>query len=330
MTPVCRPGLAKQVWRVCRPGLAKQVWRVCRPGLAKQARHVSPIAAIVVVALVAWSTPLRSQDQPRRTAMRGMVLKVDAPHRTVVISHDGVAGGMSAMTMPFEVKNVRELTGLVPGAIVTFTLVAGKESAHIERVTVTRYESVEKDPITARRLRLLDELTSGSVITPAIGQEVADFSLIDQAHARVSLANLRGKVVALNFIYTSCVLPQFCYRMANYFGVVAKRFQQRLGRDLVLLTVTFDPARDTPERLAEYSRQWNANPASWHFLTGEVDAIRRVCLQFGLDAFPDEGLISHSTRTVVIDRRGTLAASIEGNQYTAAQLGDLIETVLAR
>lgn len=309
---------------------------VGRPGLAKQARRdrpsaFNPVVGIVIfVTLVVSSTPLLSRDQPRRTAMRGMVLKVDAPHRTVVISHDGVTDGMPAMTMPFEVKNVRELTGLVPGAIVTFTLVTGKESAHIERVTVTRYESIEKDPSTARRLRLLQDFTQDAAAAPAIGQEAPDFSLIDQAHARVSLVSFRGKVVALNFIYTSCVLPQFCYRMANNFGVVAKRFQPRMGRDLVLLTVTFDPVRDTPERLAEYARQWNASPATWHFLTGDADAIRRVCHQFGLDAFPDEGLISHSTRTVVIDRRGALAASIEGNQYTATQLGDLVETVLAR
>jgi protein SCO1 len=136
--------------------------------------------------------------------------------------------------------------------------------------------------------------------------------------------------VAVNFIYTSCVLPQFCYRLANHFAVVADRFKLRLGRDLVLLTITFDPSRDTPERLAEYSRQWSADPAVWHFLTGDPETITRVCHQFGVDAFPDEGLISHSTRTVIIDRRGAMAASIEGNQHTAAQLGDLVEAVLAR
>jgi len=125
------------------------------------------------------------------------------------------------------------------------------------------------------------------------------------------------------------VLPQFCYRLANQFGVVQKRFASRMGRDLVLLTVTFDPARDTPARLAEYAKQWQADPARWHFLTGEAADIQRVCNLFGLDAFPDEGLISHSTRTVVIDRHGTLAASIDGNQHTAAQLGDLITSVLA-
>jgi protein SCO1/2 len=157
-----------------------------------------------------------------------------------------------------------------------------------------------------------------------------DFTLIDQARAQVSLSHFQGKVVAVNFIYTSCVLPQFCYRLANHFAVVADRFKSRLGRDLVLLTITFDPSRDTPERLAEYSRQWSADPAVWHFLTGDPETITRVCHQFGVDAFPDEGLISHSTRTVIIDRRGAMAASIEGNQHTAAQLGDLVEAVLAR
>ena len=81
-----------------------------------------------------------------------------------------------------------------------------------------------------------------------------DFTLTDQARSRVTLSQFRGKVVAINFIYTSCALPQFCYRMANHFGVLQKRFQERIGRDLVLLTVTFDPARDTPERLAEYAQ----------------------------------------------------------------------------
>jgi len=118
--------------------------------------------------------------------------------------------------------------------------------------------------------------------------------------------------------------------MANQFSVVQRRFAARMGRDLVLLTVTFDPARDTPERLAEYARQWNADRSVWRFLTGSVDEVGRVCRLFGLDAFPDEGLISHSTRTVVIDRRGAVAASIEGNQHTAAQLGDLLDTVLGR
>lgn len=262
-----------------------------------------------------------------------MVLSVDAERKTVVVSHDAIPGVMEAMAMPFEVKNVRELEGLLPGAIVSFTLVITKESGLAEGLRVVRYESVEQDPITARRLRLLQNLTGGDATVPlpvAVGQTVPDFTLTDQAHARVSLSQFRGKVVALNFIYTSCALPQFCYRLANHFSVVQRRLQARMGRDLVLLTVTFDPARDTPERLAEYAGQWKADPSVWHFLTGSVEDVKRVCRLFGVDAFPDEGLINHSTRTVVVDRRGVLAASIEGNQHTATQLVDLVAGVLRR
>ncbi|HET9832617.1 MAG TPA: SCO family protein [Vicinamibacterales bacterium] len=282
--------------------------------------------ACVFVLAVLW-VPARAET---RHSMRGMVLQVDAAHQSVVISHDAVPGVMPAMAMPFEVRTASELKGLVPGAIVSFTLVIRQSSSHIEHMQVVRYESVERDPIAARRLRLLQEVTRAPATPPALGQMAPDFSLTDQSRAPIVLSQLRGKVVALNFVYTSCVLPQFCYRLASQFAAVQKRFRAQMGRDVVLLTTTFDPARDTPERLAEYSRQWSADPASWHFLTGSVEDVERVCRLFGIDAFPDEGLITHSTRTVVIDRRGMLAASIEGNQFTATQLGDLIDAVLRR
>ena len=281
-------------------------------------------ALVLVVAVL--SAPARAQTTH---AMRGMVLQVDTARRSVVISHDAVPGVMPEMAMPFDVGNASELKGLAPGAIVSFTLVIRGAASHIEHVQIIRYESVERDPIAARRLRLLQNATREPATPPAVGQAAPDFRLIDQARAPIVLSQLRGKVVALNFIYTSCVLPQFCYRLASQFSVVQKRFKEKMGGELVLLTTTFDPTRDTPERLAEYSRQWTAD-AAWHFLTGAAADVQRVCRLFGVDAFPDEGLIIHSTRTVVIDRRGMLAASIEGNEYTAKQLGDLIDTVLRR
>jgi protein SCO1/2 len=262
--------------------------------------------------------------------MTGMVLRVDAAKRSVVISHEAVRGLMPAMTMPFDVQDVKELNGLIPGAIVSFTLVLAKDTSHIERVKVVRYQSVEQDPLTARRLQLLRTITGTAPKPMPVGQVVPEFTLTNQLRKRVSLSQFRGKVVAVNFIYTSCVLPQFCYRVANHFGVVRDRFRDRMGRDLVLLTITFDPARDTPEKLAEYAGQWKADPAVWHFLTGAAADVERVCNLFGVEFFADEGLMNHSVRTAVLDRSGKLVANIEGNQYTAAQLGDLVETVLRR
>jgi protein SCO1 len=164
----------------------------------------------------------------------------------------------------------------------------------------------------------------------AIGQRVPDFTLVDQKRQRVTLSQYAGKVVALNFVYTSCALPNFCYRISNNFGVLQRRFQKELGRDLVLLTVTFDPQRDQPEALAHYADNWKADPATWHFLTGPNPDVHRVTNMFGMDFFPDEGLMNHSLHTAVIDRSGKLVANIEGNQFTADQLADLVKTVLSQ
>lgn len=293
-------------------------------GLVLNRRASSAVAIAIVLGAVTWSPA-----QTKEYTINGMVLRVDPARRNVLVSHDAVPGLMAAMTMSFDVRDAKELTGVQPGNAVTFTLAVGQQSMRAERVRVVPYRSVEQDPLTARRLALLKSLSAAPKPLP-VGGMVPDFTLTDQARRQVRLSQFRGKVVALNFIYTSCALPQFCYRVANHFGVVQRRFRREAGRDVVFLTVTFDPLRDTPEKLAEYAAQWNADPDVWHFLTGEAAAVRRVCNVFGVDFFPDEGLMNHSIRTAVIDRQGTLVANIEGNQYSAAQLGDLVETTLRR
>jgi protein SCO1/2 len=260
--------------------------------------------------------------------VKGMVVRVDAATGSFVVSHEKIVGLMDSMIMPFDVRDPKALQGVVPGAVVEFTLTVGSISAYASKIVVRRYQAVEKDPKTAQRLAVMKKMAGLSTARLEVGQKVPDFTLTDQARQRVSVSNLAGKVVALNFIYTRCALPQFCLRVSNNFGVLQKRFQRELGRDLVLLTVTFDPERDTPDVLSAYASQWNADAKTWHFLTGAIPDVRKVCAMFGVESFPDEGLLNHSLRTVVIDRAGTITASIEGNQYTPEQLGDLVFTAL--
>ena len=289
-------------------------------------RFVVSTGVLVASILVAHSI-----QAAERYLVQGMVLQVDRSQKSFLVSHDSIPGFMQAMTMPFDVRDVKELNGLAPGSMVEFTLIVDRNSAYAERLRLRPYVTAEQDPLTARRLKLVKELdATRSARQVQIGQPVPDFVLTDQARRSVSLSQFRGKVIAINFIYTSCALPQFCYRTANNFGAVERRFKKQMGRDLVLLTITFDPARDQPERLAEYASQWEANPDFWRFLTGAPAEISRVCGMFGVDYFPDEGLLNHSTRTALIDRQGNLVANLEGNQFNATQLGDLVETALKR
>jgi protein SCO1/2 len=116
--------------------------------------------------------------------------------------------------------------------------------------------------------------------------------------------------------------------MSNNFGRLKNRFADRMGKDLILLSITFDPIHDQPDILAKYAANWKADPNTWHFLTGPLDDVRAICGRFGLNYWPDEGLLTHSLHTVIIDRQGRLTANLEGNEFSAEQLGDLVEATM--
>lgn len=293
---------------------------------------MSRLAAALVVVLMSTAAPVCAEQY----AVTGMIVSVNPAARSFSASIQAIPNYMAAMTMPFEVREASELHGLGPGLVVTFTLTVEKNTSWAEGIRIVRYENTEQDPFSASRLKLLGELAArsgrsadrGSEV--AIGAAVPDFTLLDQRRRPVSLSDLRRRVVVANFVYTTCALPNFCLRLANNFNALQKRFARELGRDLVLLTITFDPQHDTPDVMAQYARQWNANPDTWRFLTGAPADVERACRLFGVHAFSNEGLLDHSLHTVIIDRGGRLLANIEGNQFTATQLGDVVAAALQK
>lgn len=268
--------------------------------------------------------------QQKYTA-KGLVLAVDQQHRTMMVSCESISNYMDAMVMPIEVRDAKELDGLARGAMIEFFLVADKEHPYAENVRIHSFDSLELDPLSARRLRLLDGAMDPSLAPDRIlqiGQPAPDFSLIDQRREGVTLSQFAGKVVAITFVYTRCPFPNFCFRLTNNFARLQKRFAAEMGRNLILLTITMDPVHDQPEALAEYGRTWNIDPKSWHLLTGPSAEVQKFCERFGVAFYPDEGQLIHSLHTLIIDRQGKLAANLEGNEFTAEQFGDLVQSVM--
>jgi protein SCO1 len=263
----------------------------------------------------------------QRYPASGLVVRVDPAHKVAVISCNPVPGYMEAMTMPLSVHQADELNNLSLGTMVDFTLVVSKGSAFAESVHTRVYQGLEPDPAAARRLKLLAKATGNSAKPLTVGDPVPDFTLSDQSGEPITLSRFRGKVVVLDFVYTRCALPNFCVRSTNNFGALQKRFGKVLATRLVLMTVTFDPIHDTPDALRKYAAKFGADPKGWYFLTGSEVAIRKVSDLFGEDYFPDEGLMDHSLHTAIITREGKLAANLEGNEFTAKQLGDLVQVI---
>jgi len=250
----------------------------------------------------------------------GLVLRVDRPGAVVTISHDALPNFMDAMAMPFDLKGSARQVKLSPGDRISFRLAVKKGQSWVDRVEV-----VSAAPVDAG----LQQTPAAPVLVP-VGSPMPDFTLTDQAGAPVALSELKGKVVAVTFIYSRCPLPDYCPRMIENFRSVRQRFATRMVKDLVLLTISFDPKYDTPEILTRYASSQRAGGAGWHFLTGDPANIERVCNAFGIQYWAEEGLITHTLQTAVIDREGKLAATVEGKDFTPQQLGDLVGAVLDR
>ena len=292
----------------------------------------NPLSCVVGI-LVLWITVAPALSSSKEYEVTGLLLSEDASKHTITVSCKEIPDYMRAMVMSFPVRDAKLPDGLQPGATVKFTLVVENGASYAEGIRIVPFESLELDPTQARRLKLLEDATSAhppSADVLHVGQPVPDFRLIDQNQKPVSLSQLSGKVVALTFVYTRCPLPDYCVRLSNNFGLLQRRFADRMGRDLVLLTVVIDPVHDQPDALKNYARTWKADARSWHFLTGSVAEIQQLCRRFDMSYYPDEALFVHSFHTVVISRKGQLVANLEGNTFTAKQLGDLIDTVARR
>lgn len=249
---------------------------------------------------------------------RGLVLKVDRATATVTVSHEPIPGYMDAMVMPFAASHPGDLKDVQPGDRIQFRLNVGRGSTIIDRVRL-----LSAAPANA------SGPTADAPAAVAIGEPVPNFTLTNQRGVDVSLESLRGKVVVVSFIYTRCPLPDYCPRVMTNLSSLRDRFRDRLDKDLVLLTVTFDPQYDTPEKLHEYAARYGADVPGWHLLTGARPETTRVSALLGVEFYPEEGMITHTLQTAVITRDGRLAARAEGKEFSTRQLADLVDLQLS-
>ena len=158
--------------------------------------------------------------------------------------------------------------------------------------------------------------------TRQVGQErplpeiapAPEFTLTSQDNAQVALADLRGKVVAVTFIYTFCV--DTCPVLTPMMSFIQDQLGADFGAKIAFVSITVDPERDTPKVLKEYAQAFGANLAGWSFLTGPSDAIRDVTRRYGVFASQStDGNVDHTFLTSIVDRRGILRVQYLGARF---------------
>ena len=248
---------------------------------------------------------------------RGVVKDILPKERQVIIAHEAIPGFMDAMTMGFEVKEERLLEGIARGSEVTFTVEKTQDSLYLTAL------AREGEPSAALLQTEPDELEEKQEVSFPEPVPAPDFTLIDQDGNPVQLSSLRGKVVLLDFIYTSCPGP--CPLLSRKFSQFQKTLGERVGREVVLLSITVDPQHDTPAVLKEYARRYQADTAGWKFLTGSTQAIITVAYQYGADYYGEPGKeINHLVATYVIDQAGNLVKVLKGPNHPAEELVQVV------
>jgi protein SCO1/2 len=262
--------------------------------------------------------------------VKGVVRELKPNGKTAVIAHETIPDYMEAMTMDFDVKDKRELTGLKAGDAISFRMVVTKDDGWIEDVrklpataptnasqviSINNTNDTNAGPVTFRRAPNVEPLN--------VGDAIPDYKFTNALSVPVSLAQLQGRAVGLTFIFTRCPFPTFCPRMSQNFDKTQKLLQSMAGAptNWTLLSISFDPAYDTPERLKKYSEPYNADQIHWQFVTSDLWTVDGITEQFGMTFYRETpgALPNHNLRTAVIDTRGRVQKIFSGNEWTAEE-----------
>ncbi len=259
-----------------------------------------------------------SSGDRRQFTLQGQVLSVQADHKQAVIRHEEIKGFMSAMTMPYDVKDAKEFASIKAGDLITATLVVEPTKAYLEQV-----KKVGDAPLEVPAGTAAPGASSGFELIKT-GAPVPNQAFVDQDGKTVSLESFRGSAVIVTFIYTSCPMPTFCPLMdQNFAKMQAKLKEQNNMLKAHLLSVSFDPQIDTPAVLKAHAQKLGADPRLWSFVTGDRDDVDKWASGFGVSisrAVNDPRDITHNLRTALLDRQGNLVQVYSGNEWTPEQV----------
>lgn len=281
--------------------------------------HAGIFLALLIGALALGISGCKKSEPPAKEAKRyhlvGKIVSIDKDQASIMVDGQEIVGFMSAMTMPYPVRDTKLLAPLAPGDEITADVVVDDTGAYLENIVVTK-KSDGKGP-------------TGTTYPPKPGDKVPDFALINQDGKRIRLSSYQGDVLLVTFIYTRCPFPDFCPLVSKNFSKIyaSLRKDPSLGPRIRLLSISFDPAYDTPAVLRKYADTFRATTGGdpfdrWQFAAVPAKELVSVANFFGLYYNFDGPQVAHSLSTTVISPDGTVYKWYQDNDWKPE---DLIE-----
>ena len=279
---------------------------------------------VVLVGLATALAACSKAPEQRAFTLQGQIQSLDAPRKLVTVKHEEIKGFMPAMTMPYEVQEAKTLDGLAPGDLINAQLVVFSNGAHLTTIKKVGSAPLEKPPADVPN----PPAASAGFELLKPGETVPAGKFLDQDGKARTFAAFKGAPLVMTFIYTRCPLPTFCPLMDRHFVTLQKSLTADAAlKHVQLVTVSFDPATDTPAVLKKHAKSLDADLTRWTFLTGDRDDVDQFAARFGVSvsrALNDARDITHNLRTAIIGADGALVKVYTGNEWSPEQvLADL-------
>src|SRR5687767_13860194 len=228
-----------------------------------------------------------ARAENRVFSVRGIVKEIHRAKREVIVRHEEIPDYMAAMTMPFSVRDARIIDPLKAGDEITFSYHVTTNVHWIDNIKVVR-SGVALPPNSRPNL---EEFKPGDA--------VPDLPFVDQNARPFRFTELRGQAFALTFVFTRCPLPNFCPLLSQKFRAAQESLSTPgTPKNWKLISLTIDPAHDTPTVLRRYGEAQNADFNRWSFATGELRDITVLALRSGVNFWDESGSITHNVRTL--------------------------------
>lgn len=260
---------------------------------------------------------------PRSYEFSGRVAGFGDDDRTVFIEHGEIPGYGPAMTQPFSMEDTSLLRPVKMGDAVSGRFESTGGTARIIALRKLAANALPAHPAAQR-----DNAAVNPAFDPLeIGEAVPDVRLVDQSGSAFDLSALEGRYALITFIYTECPMPTFCPLMSERFAALQPMLREEFGKQVRLLSISFDPDKDTPAVLREYASRYTDDLSTWTFaVPASANELERAKKAFGISTFEAEDEIIHNLTTTLVDPRGRIIWQWRGNDWTPEDVVEVLRT----
>lgn len=239
----------------------------------------------------------------------------------VFIHHETIPNFMESMTMPFTVKDPAILQGFQTNDAISFQYHVTDLDSWIEDLKKIAPDKLKLPADTATPA----PVNNGTAYLQA-GDPLPSIQLQNQDGKPFDVAVMQGKTRVFTFIYTACPDPTLCPRMSSNFQLLQRRLKVEAKTDVELVSITFDPQRDTPQVMKSYGSRYTSDFSNWTFATGTLEQVDDLSSRLGVvKRDVGGGILEHTLATIVVAPSGKVLKIFRGNEWKVEDIWEAIK-----